>query len=76
MEVKEFERFVKNCRTIFRAELDGNGDFIGTIYENFKIMFKFMLERCCSAFEEEILKEHLQEEFLEYMDSLQKTEGA
>lgn len=76
MEVKKFERWIRTCRIAFRKELDGTGVFVDTTFKTFKEMFKSMLEKCCSEFEEQTLKENLQEEFRDYMNSLQKTEGA
>lgn len=69
MEIFEFEGFIKNSRRRFAKYinnyLDGDvGDMTNSI--------KDMLLECGSLFEEETLKENLQEEFQVYLDSIQK----
>lgn len=66
MEVTTFEEFIKNCREEFRwyvkGYIEGSSDL--------KNMLKDMLDKCCSTYEEETLKENLQEEFKIYMSDL------
>lgn len=69
MAVENFEEFIKNCREEFRWQI--NGYMTGS--RDLKDILKKMLSECCSTFEEETLKEHLQEEFRNYMEGV--TEG-
>lgn len=68
MEVRDFEEFIKNCREEFRWQINGyiNGS------RELKDILKRMLGECCSKFEEETLKESLQEEFKLYMEGMTK----
>lgn len=66
MEITAFEEFIKNCREEFRWHIKGYMD--GSL--DLKNMLKGMLDRCCSTYEEETLKENLQEEFKNYMNDL------
>lgn len=64
MAVKNFEEFIKNCREEFRWNINGSREL--------KDILKGMLDECCSKFEEETLKENLQEEFKLYMEGMTK----
>lgn len=68
MAVKNFEEFIKNCREEFRWQINGyiNGS------RELKDILKKMLGECYSEFEEETLKENLQEEFKLYMEGITK----
>lgn len=68
MAVRDFEEFIKNCREEFRWQINGyiNGS------RELKDILKGMLGECCSEFEEETLKENLQEEFKLYMEGMTK----
>lgn len=67
MEANKMMVFMNDCRRDFRQMLSKTG---GTKTNEFAGLLKGMLDECCSAFEEETLKENLQEELREYMDSL------
>lgn len=68
MAARDFEEFIKNCREEFRWRINGyiNGS------RELKDILKKMFGECCSEFEEEILKESLQEEFKLYMEGMTK----
>lgn len=68
MGADEFDEFIKNCREEFRWHINGyiNGS------RELKDILKRMFGECCSEFEEETLKEHLQEEFKLYMEGVTK----
>ena len=67
MTIFEFETFIKESRKEFRELI--------TIYLNgevgeMKKLIKDKLDECRSEFEENVLKENLQEEFGLYLDQL------
>lgn len=72
MEITYFEEFVKESRLKFRESLELNADN-GNIVD-ITALLKEMLDECCSEFEEETLKENLQEEFKLYLNSISEGE--
>lgn len=66
MEVKEFERLLLKARGDFRYHMINSSED----GESLKSMLKKYLDECTSEFEEEILKESLQEEFVDYLNCL------
>ena len=67
MAIAEFGTFIETARKEFRELI--------TIYLNgevgkMKKLIKGKLDECCSEFEEDVLKENLQEEFGLYLDEL------
>lgn len=64
MEVGKFNEFIQESRTEFRKFLE---DWDGEYQKKLKDLLKRMIAKCCSDFEEETLKENLQQEFSEFM---------
>lgn len=67
MTIIEFETFIKESRKEFR-ELIRN--YLNGEIEEMQKMIKNKLDKCQSDFEENVLKENLQEEFGLYLDEL------
>lgn len=73
MEVEKFKVFIEECRRRFHEKL--NAFTNGRINDFFGRQLKDMLGECCSKFEEDTLKENLQEEFKLYLNNLHGVNG-
>lgn len=71
MAVRDFELYLSNTREMFRDELESSD-------MNWKIDLREFILRsfrlCSNQFEEDTLRENLQEEFGLYLESLKKAE--
>lgn len=69
MEIIELKEFIEESRKKFRNKLRERSD---ESVEGLKELIVEMFAKCCSTFEEETLKENLQEEFKLYMEGMTK----
>lgn len=67
MEVKKINVFIEESRTEFRELISRYLEGDHNLMRNF---LKDKLDECCSTFEENLLKENLQEEFGLYLDQI------
>lgn len=65
MTIIEFETFIKESRKEFRELIE---NYLNGKVEEMQKMIKNKLDECQSDFEENVLKENLQEEFGLYFD--------
>lgn len=67
MTIIEFGTFIEESRKEFRELIE---KYLNGEVEEMKKTIKNKLDECCSDFEENVLKENLQEEFGLYLDEL------
>lgn len=72
MAVENFTMLIDKAREEFRWILKGYSETTQNERDGLKKMIKKYLDKCCSDFEEEALKENLQEEFKLYLESLKR----
>lgn len=68
MYTVEFEEFINGARLLFATTLKDSSFELNM--EDMKKVLKNLLGQCTSSFEEETLKENLQEVFREYLDEV------
>ena len=72
MPVVEFRGFIKKVRAEFEMIL--NGGYVYADKDTLKVFLRDCLDMCTNQFEEDILKENLQEEFGLYFENLKEAE--